>query len=61
MMPRVTSQWIIENAIGSKGLKLIHNVLIAPLADHDVLMKVHAVALNSRDNQILNVSCRRPL
>ncbi|KAF2096048.1 putative quinone oxidoreductase [Rhizodiscina lignyota] len=54
MIPKVTSQWILESAIGSKGLKLVHNVSIPQLAEHDVLMKVHAVALNSRDNQIAN-------
>ena len=54
-MPRVTSQWILESAIGSKGLKLVHNVPIGQLADHDVLMKVHAVSINSRDNQVVAV------
>jgi NADPH:quinone reductase-like Zn-dependent oxidoreductase len=51
-LPSTTSQWVLE---GEQHLVLKHNVPLPPLGAHDVLVKIHAVSLNARDHQILNV------
>jgi NADPH:quinone reductase-like Zn-dependent oxidoreductase len=51
-----TSQCVVESCNGVSGLKLQQNVPIPQLGENDVLLKVQAVSLNSRDNQIINVS-----
>lgn len=56
VIPAATSQWVIESNTGISGLKLKHDVPLPSLGAHDILVKVHAVALNSRDHQILNVN-----
>lgn len=51
-LPSSTSQWVIEK---EQGLILKHDVPLPPLGAYDVLVKIHAVSLNARDHQILNV------
>ncbi|KAK7749298.1 hypothetical protein SLS62_008267 [Diatrype stigma] len=53
-VPSTTSQWVIESPTGTAGLKLKHDVPLPALGPHDVLVKIHAVSLNARDNQIIN-------
>lgn len=51
-LPSTTSQWVIEK---EQGLILRHDIPLPPLGAYDVLVKIHAVSLNARDHQILNV------
>jgi NADPH:quinone reductase-like Zn-dependent oxidoreductase len=55
-VPSTTSQWIVESFNGSDGLSLQHDIPLRELGPHDIVLKVYAVSLNSRDNQIANVS-----
>lgn len=60
-LPSTTSQWVVESSTGASGLKLKHDVPIPSLSAYDVLVKIHAVSLNSRDSQILNVPVPLPI
>lgn len=51
-LPSTTSQWVIKK---EQGLILRHDIPLPPLGAYDVLVKIHAVSLNARDHQILNV------
>ncbi|KAH8703471.1 chaperonin 10-like protein [Talaromyces proteolyticus] len=53
-IPSSTSQWVLESSTGSSDLTLKQDIPLPPIGRHDVLVKIHAVALNSRDNQILH-------
>ncbi|KUJ23453.1 NAD(P)-binding protein [Mollisia scopiformis] len=50
--PSTTSQWILESFTGPPGLRLQHDIPLPALGPNDVVLKVRAASLNSRDNQI---------
>ncbi|KAF8857604.1 NAD(P)-binding protein [Acephala macrosclerotiorum] len=59
--PTTTSQWILESFTGSSGLKLQQNVPLPAIGPYDVVLKVYAASINSRDNQITKAKPTLPV
>lgn len=50
-----TNSWILDGQNGIESLKRTDNRKLSTLGDHDVLVQMHAAALNHRDIAIAKV------